>query len=171
MDKKGLHLSQGFLSTQDTVRPVFGEAHEGEVFRKTISTVIQRDSDHKFLFLRWKQFNWIASVIGGIDEGETPEQAAEREVLEEAGLKTKAARRLGGEFEAHFFAENKNEWRYRVDQPILLEIVGEATPDTEGKEKFEVLWLTADEALRMNTFDYNVLGLKRFLSKNDAYAG
>ncbi len=157
------------IPIRHVVIPVFGEHHDGEIFRKTISTVIQRKSDGKFLFLKWKQFNWVAPVIGGINDGETPEQASEREVLEEAGLKVKAVRRLGGEFEAHFFADNKNEWRYRVDQPVLLEIVGEAEQDAEGKEKFEILWLTADEAFKVNTYEYNVVGLKRFIQKEESF--
>jgi len=161
------------LPVRNVVIPVFGEQHEGEIVRKTISAVIQRVSDKKFLFLKWKQSDLVAPVIGGIDEGETAERAAEREVLEEAGLRTKAVRRLGGEFEAHFFADNKNEWRYRIDQPVLLEVVDEAVQDSKSKEKekFEILWLTAEEALNMNTHEYNLIGLKRLLQHNETFTG
>lgn len=62
---------------------VIGTPHPDEEKRHTISAVVQRKSDGKFLLAKWKKHDWISPVIGGIDEGETPEAAAEREVLEE----------------------------------------------------------------------------------------
>ena len=32
--------------------------------RHTISAIIQRKSDSKFLFLKWKKFGWFSPVIG-----------------------------------------------------------------------------------------------------------
>jgi hypothetical protein len=32
--------------------------------RHTISAIIQRKSDSKFLFLKWKKFGWISPVVG-----------------------------------------------------------------------------------------------------------
>lgn len=83
---------------------VFGEPHEGAEKRKTISAVIQRKSDGKFLLLKWNEFGWIAPCVGGIDGDESPEVAAEREVLGETGYKVKAVKKLGGLIEPHFFS-------------------------------------------------------------------
>jgi len=144
---------------------VFGEPHEGEEKRRTISAVIQRKSDVKFLLLKWKEFNWISPCVGGIDGDESPEEAAEREVFEETGYKAKAVKRLGGLIESHFFAANKNVWRHRVDQPVLLKLLSEKSEGVgeEEKKKHEVIWLSADEALQKMTHKDNNIGICRLL--------
>ncbi len=144
---------------------VFGEPHEGAEKRFTSSAVIQRKSDGKFLLVFWKKFNWIAPCIGGIDEGESPEMAAEREVLEETGYKVKAVKKLGKVIESHFFAENKGVWRHRIDQPLLLELISEEPGEvsSEEKERQSAIWLIADEALEKITHKDNNIGIRRHL--------
>ena len=151
---------------------VFGKPHKGAEKRETISAVIQRKSDNKFLLVRWKKFGWIAPVVGGIDLGETPEEAAQREVLEETGYKAKAIKKLGSIVESHFFAENKNVWRHRIDQPLLLELVSEEPIDIspEEKEKHEVVWMTYKEAIEKITHKYNAIGICRYLGLKEPNA-
>jgi leucyl-tRNA synthetase len=158
------------IPIKEVIRPVFGEKHENAEFRKTTSVVVHRKKDDKFLMLKWKQFGWIAPVIGGLD-GEKLEKAAEREVLEETGYSVKFVKKLGGEIESHFFADNKNVWRHRVDQPVLVELLNE-TPgkvSEEEKKKHDVVWMTADEALNKITHEYNKLGILRYLKREGAY--
>lgn len=155
----------------DVIRPVYGDKHENEESRRTISAVVQRKSDGKFLIIKWKKFDWVSPVIGGIDDGETPEEAAEREVLEETGYKTRAIKKLGGEIESHFFADNKNVWRERFDQPILLELTDENQHELNEEEdaKHEVAWTDGREAIGKITHNYNAVGLQRYLTGNYAY--
>ncbi len=159
------------LEIKEVVRPLFGEARKDAEFRKTISAVISRKSDGKFLFVKWKKFGWAAPVIGGVEEGENIGKAAEREVLEETGYKVKFIRELGGEIESYFFADNKNVWRHRLDQPVLLELVEDKQRkiDKEEEEKHETIWLDADEALKNITHAYNAIGLKRYVTNNEAF--
>jgi 8-oxo-dGTP pyrophosphatase MutT (NUDIX family) len=154
------------MSTEsDSKVIVFGEPHEGAEKRKTISAVVQRKSDGKFLLLKWKEFGWISPCVGGIDGDESPETAAEREVLEETGYKAKAVKRLGGLIESHFFAANKNVWRHRIDQPMLLELMAEENipVSDDEKKKHEVIWLSGNEALEKMTHKDNNIGLCRYL--------
>lgn len=155
----------------DVVTPIEGEPHAGSEFRKTISAIVHRKSDNKFLALKWKKFGWTSVPVGGIEGDESPEITAEREVLEETGYVTKAVRTLGGTVESHFFAENKNVWRARVDQPVLLELVDENKKEVavDELEKHECVWLTSEELLKQITHRYNAIGLERFIAKNDAY--
>ena len=158
------------IPIKEVIRPIFGQSHDGEVLRKKIVAVVHRRSDDKFLFVKWKKFGWISPVIGGMDD-ETAEKAAEREVYEETGYKCKAVRRLGGIIETHFFAENKNEWRYGEEQPMLLELESE-TPEHVHKDeesKHQAIWLTADDAKKLNTHPYNNIGLLRYLGEDQAY--
>jgi len=144
---------------------VFGEPREGAQKRFTISAVIQREVDGMFLLVFWPKFGWVAPVVGGIDAGEEPEVAAEREVFEETGYKVKASKKLGGLVESHFFAENKNVWRHRVDQPVLLKIISDETQIVSDEEKArqEVIWLSAEDALKKMTHPDNTIGIRRFL--------
>ena len=123
------------LEIKEVVRPVFGTLHKGAEFRRTISAVVKRKSDGKFLLVKWKKFNWIAPVVGGVEEGEDIGKAAEREVLEETGYNAKFIRKLGSEIESFFFAENKNVWRHRVDQPVLLELKSAKQENVGDSEK------------------------------------
>ncbi|TAK58190.1 NUDIX domain-containing protein [Patescibacteria group bacterium] len=152
------------VPVKDVVRPVHGEIHDNEEVRKTISAVVQRKSDGKFLFVKWKEFGWVAPVIGGMDS-DTPEQAAEREVFEETGYKTKAIRRLGSETEHHFYADNKKVWRARFDQPVYLELIDETAHlrTKEEEDRLELLWLSYEEALKQITHADNKIGLNRFV--------
>jgi len=79
------------LPIKEVIMPIFGEPHEGAVKRETVSPLIQRKSDGKFLFLKMKgELNGvITTIIGGIEEGESIESAAVRETLEETGISIK----------------------------------------------------------------------------------
>jgi len=161
------------LEIREVVRPVFGVSSENEKFRRTISAVVQRKSDNKFLILRWKDFEWFSPVVGGIEEGEDIGRAAEREVFEETGYKTRFIKKLGSEIESHYYAENKKEYRHRLDQPVLLELIDEKRFEVKKEEasKHEVIWLSEDEAISKITHEYNKIGILRFLGKEKAYTG
>jgi len=152
---------------------IFGSPHFGAELRKTISAVIQRKSDKKFLLVKWNNFDWISPSVGGIEKGETPEEAAQREVFEETGYKAKAVRKLGEVVESHFFAENKQVFRHRIDQPVLLELLSEepAVVSQEESKLHAVIWLSAKEALARITHLENKCGICRYLGIEEPNAG
>ncbi len=159
------------IPIKEVIRPVYGEPNDKAEFRRTISAVIYRKKDNKFLMVKWKKFGWISAVIGGIDEGESPQKAAEREVFEETGYRAKAVKKLGGEVESYFFAENKNVWRHRLDQPILLELIDDEPQKVskEESDKLEVIWMNPKEVFAKMTHPYNLVGFSRFLGKQEVY--
>jgi leucyl-tRNA synthetase len=159
------------LNIRDVILPVEGTPHAGSEFRKTVSSIVKRKSDGKYLALKWKKFDWISVPIGGIEGDESPMKTAEREVLEETGYKTRAVGLLGGQIESHFFAENKNVWRHRLDQPVLLELIEEPRSSISEDElsKHESVWMTGEELIEKMTHKYNAIGLERHMKGNDAY--
>ncbi len=159
------------IPIKQVILPIFGESHQEDIERKTITAIVHDKKTNKFLYLKWKNQKWISPVIGGIDEGETAEEAAEREVFEETGYKVKAVRKLGFQFQAHFYADHKHEHRKRIDQPVLLELLDENPSKVTEHEHtlHEVVWFSADEAKKYTTHDYNLIGLRAYLEGESAY--
>lgn len=143
----------------------FGKPHPEAEQRHTVSAVVTRPQDDKILMVRWKEFGWWAPVVGGINEGETPEQAAAREVLEETGYTARPVKKLGPTDTMHFFAGNKNIWRKRIDQVVHLELVNDTKVAIEGEDqdKFEIHWLIPAEAMKRMTHVHNNIGIARHL--------
>jgi 8-oxo-dGTP pyrophosphatase MutT (NUDIX family) len=159
------------LPIPQSIMPVDGVSHPGAERRHTISAIVQRPSDNKFMFLKWKQFGRISPVIGGIEGDEDALAAAEREVLEETGYTAKAVKTIGRLSESNFFAENKNIWRQKIDQPVVLELL-EDHPRAVTEEEFtkhEVIWLTYEEALDQTSHKDNLFGLIAFVEGERAY--
>jgi len=159
------------LEIKEVIIPTIGEKHENEESRKTITAIVPNKTEDKFLMIHWKEFNWDSPVAGGIDEGETFEQAVEREVFEETGYKVKAVEKLGGEIEMHFFAKNKNVWRERFDQPVLCELVDEKQYEIseEEKNRHEVVWMTLNEVFEKTSHKENTIGFERYRKNNYAF--
>ena len=80
---------------------------------------------------------------GGIEEGETPEQAALRELKEETGLEGKIIRPLTVQYKGDGGVD------YSFEVEIAADAVAETgyDPEYEGKENplKEVLWMSLDE--------------------------
>jgi leucyl-tRNA synthetase len=125
----------------------------------------------ELLLLRWPEYKWLTGVIGGIENGETAEQAAEREVFEETGYKARAIFAAPIQIESHFYAEHKNEWRARIDTPVLLELIDEeAKPIAQDEAaKHQVEWTNIDAALASEMFRNNKIAIELALGRFAAY--
>ena len=80
---------------------------------------------------------------GGIEEGETPEQAAIRELKEECGLDGTIVRKL-----AELYNHNRTDYAFEVKVPDDQEPVTGYDPEEAGNENpplKEVLWMGLDE--------------------------
>lgn len=90
---------------------------------------------------------------GGIEPGESIEQASVREVREETGFITRVVDYIG---QTHYEYDWKdgNHHDKTVDY-FLHEITGEpeTAPQRERFETFENIWVTIDEAMRVLTRD------------------
>lgn len=173
-DKRDFEFAQKYgIEIKQVVRPVYGEPHKDAVHRDTITAIVHRKSDDKFLMLKWKEFGWVSPVVGGIENGEDIGEAAAREVLEETGYKVKFVKTLGEKVESYFYAANKKVWRSRMDQPVLLELVDEEPGEVscEEKERHEAIWMSADDVIEKATFKDNISGLLVYLCRDNAHTG
>jgi 8-oxo-dGTP pyrophosphatase MutT (NUDIX family) len=116
--------------------------------------VFVRDSEGRLLLVRHRNTGLWGTVGGAIDPGESPRSAAERECLEETGLKVQVARLLGvvggGEYEVTY--PNGDQVGY-VSAIFSASLEGgEARPD--GDEVIELGWFHDEEleSLELNQF-------------------
>jgi ADP-ribose pyrophosphatase len=112
--------------------------------RPAIGVVVRRGTDflllHQYRFIV-NEYVW-AIPSGGIEPGESPEQAAIRELREETGLVVKSVRPL-----MHCYASYGCS-----DQQFLIFLADEAEPSQGDYDKNEVIswrWFTCEDVLHM----------------------
>lgn len=163
------------LAITQVVRPIFGLENKkaDAVQRNTVSAFVRSKDGRKVMLLKWKEYDWLTGVIGGIDEGETAEAAAIREVFEETGYRAKPILVSPVTIESHFYAEHKKEWRCRIDTPVLLELESEEAEPLSPEEaaKHEIVWVPIEEARAMEMFGNNKLALEEAFGFAGAHTG
>ncbi len=111
--------------------------------RKTIHAIVKNAKTGKYLCLKWKKHPWTTFVVGGIDEGESAEAAARREVREETGYKNlKCIRALKCPVQAEYFAAHKDENRIALTHGVFFELEDEEREIVSEEEfaKHEISW-------------------------------
>ena len=117
------------------------------VERNAIVGIVRDPHRGKYLGLRWKEVDWETFVTGGIEEGQTGEEAARAEVLEETGYKNlQLVQELRG-FHSQFYHHPKKCNRFAHVQAFLFNLVDDERVEIaeEDKGKFELVWLTPEE--------------------------
>lgn len=115
-----------------------------KVERKTVQAIIHNPRTDKYLNLAWKEHPWITFVVGGVDDGESLEDAVKREVLEETGYTDLEVKRvLGGPIRAEYFAAHKEVNRIAYATAIHLELTSDnQEPISEEEQaKHELVWV------------------------------
>lgn len=126
--------------------------HKDTIQKRSAGGIVHNNG--KFLVVNALDYNQIILPKGTIEAGETPEQTAVREVLEETGYRVKIKAPLG-EISYEFDEDDGKHYKKTVYH-FLLELIDEdevPVPIHQEDENFENLWLTEDEALERLTHD------------------
>lgn len=156
-DERDFAFAKKFdLPIKQVIAPVFVDEtnpHRDEkktVSRRTVQCLLHDPKRNAFACLAWKQFDWKTFIVGGMEAGESPEDAAVREVREETGYQhVRAVRTLGKELIAKYFAAHKDENRTAIVTGVLLELEDDVKKDVAAEEtaKHEMIWIPADQVM------------------------
>lgn len=119
------------------------------VERDAIIAVVEHWSEDKFIGLKWKQVDWQTLITGGVEKGQTPEEAARMEILEETGYKNVELVAHLGKEDAKFFHPPKNLNRFGHFDIFHFKLKNgernELTADENAKH--EVVWVARNEMM------------------------
>jgi leucyl-tRNA synthetase len=143
------------LPIRKVIEPVFTQTTDKHqvrgdlpfVERQAITAIVKHWSEDKYLGLKWKTVDWETFITGGVEKGQTPEEAALAELMEETGyLHAKLVRKLD-KVHAKFFHVPKGENRLAHFSSFYFELLDgdKAEVDKSEQANHEVVWLSADE--------------------------
>ncbi len=123
--------------------------------RKTVTAVIKNPKNNLYLVLKEKDNNVF--VGGGVDDGESVEDAVKREIVEETGyknieIKTKMFEHLF----AHGFRHTKQLNQKTDDTFFFIELLDEDKVESEADtERHNVLWVSEGEIDKVVTWEHH----------------
>lgn len=117
------------------------------VERDAITALVRDPKTGKYLGLRWKEVDWETFVTGGIEEDQTPEEAARAEIREETGYKNLSLVRQLPNYHSKFYHAPKGVNRFAHFQCFLFELVDDKRDPVSEEEsrKHETVWLNETE--------------------------
>ena len=116
--------------------------------RNNVQAIVKHPTEDKIIQIQWKKVPWKTLVIGGVEDGESREEAIRREVIEETGYQNiKKVEKLGWQMEAHFFAVHKDVNRQAFTQVFVVQLadLGKKELSGEEAEKHAVAWVPMSE--------------------------
>lgn len=168
------------IEIRQVIEPLFYGAGDDQVDqtkpfveRQAVAAIVKHPTEEKYLALKWKTIAWHTFITGGIEAGQTPEEAIRAEILEETGYTDLKLVRTFNKFHSKFFHGPKNENRFGHFHPFYFELQSEAqeTVDDAEKAKHEPLWLTREECLKHMTVESNRYFLGLIDGSGDLYGG
>jgi len=115
--------------------------------RNAITAIVRDPKKNKYLGLKWKKVDWETFITGGVEEGQTPEQAARAEILEETGYKSLKLLMELPKFHAKFYHGPKGVNRFAHFHAFLFELENDEHEliSEEEQKNHDCVWLSEEE--------------------------
>ena len=143
-------------------------------FRISVIAVIKNEKDNTYLCVDALKRNCKSFVLGGIEEGDTPEEAAIREVKEETGyIDIKINRKSILELHNHFYAAYKGVNRYATLN-VIFGILKSKKRERVSEDEFnkqKAVWVKKENLKNFLTVNNNVFVNEYLLDGDCAYEG
>ena len=137
--------------------------------RRLVIAIVHNPANDTYLAIEWAD-NEYSFVAGGIEEGETAAQGAEREIAEEAGyVDVEFVKELCGETEATFYASHKDLNRISKTTTVLFRLKSEKRSDSASE--YKSVWLPREDLTRARFAHAEMDLLMERLAKDMPYTG
>ena len=172
--KEGLEIRQ-------VIAPYFGGEEKQKIRldkelqkRRSVIVIVANKEKDKVLCMDGNNTNTRSFVMGGIEKGESPSEAAIREVKEETGYND-----INVEFVSnykvvrHFYADYKGVNRYAYLNIIFatLNTYRKINVDDKEKEKHLARWIDKIDVLDFINVENNKFAFEMYLHGENAYIG
>ncbi|MGV8151352.1 MAG: class I tRNA ligase family protein [Candidatus Woesearchaeota archaeon] len=137
--------------------------------RKTVTAIVEHWDENKFLTI--KETDNQILVGGGIEKGETPEEAIARELKEETGyINFDIKKRISNNLFAYDHRISKNKNQKTEDVVFYIKLNNDKKISSEADtNKHKIVWINKNDLTNTITFDHHQLMCKLFLNKEEAY--
>ena len=142
--------------------------------RPTVNVILKHWSEDKIFCLDWPKYNWKSLIIGGIDEGETAEDAARREASEESGYQNiKSIKKIGFTTNDCFYANHKGVNRCAITECFVVELENDhcVEPGEDEKQFHTGSWIDTDKVRDYINLPNNKYFFDQFINGESAYTG
>lgn len=112
--------------------------------RTVVQGIVKHWDKDEIIQIQWKKFPWKTFVIGGAEEGETLEEAVQREIREETGYQNiKSVKRVTQELRSEWYAPHKDCNRLAYIHIFEVQLGGPEHEELTSEEQtiHEVVWV------------------------------
>ncbi|MFA5841669.1 MAG: class I tRNA ligase family protein [Candidatus Paceibacterota bacterium] len=162
-------IEPSFTQTTDPGKVVEGLPVED---REAIIAIVKHWSEDKYIALKWKSVAWVTFITGGIEEGQTAEEAAKMEIMEETGYLNPELTDDFGTLHGKFYHVPKKVNRFAHASTLVFKLKNSERKEVSEDESkmHEVIWLNKDELAKFLTPDSHQRALE-ILNGKEMYAG
>ena len=141
------------------------------VDRDAITAIVKHWKDDSYIVLQWKQADWRTFITGGPENGQTMEEAAISEIIEETGYNSLKLIKELPRFHSKFYHIPKKINRFAHMQVFYFELQNDERQDISEieKERHDVMWVLKENVENFLTAEGHKFVWRALLNESVAF--